>query len=104
MTNRYKRGDWYAICDVCGFKYHASQIRERWDGARVCWKDYEIRQPQDFARVVRDDPTPPWQRPPPADTFVSPGVCTVWGRSAIPGYAVPGCAIPGFTPVLEPPP
>ena len=28
----YKSGDWLAICDSCGRKFKASQLRERWDG------------------------------------------------------------------------
>ena len=37
----YKKGDWLVRCDVCGFRYYASECRERWDGAFVdegCWE------------------------------------------------------------------
>ena len=97
MTNRFKLGDWFAICDVCGFKFHASKLRKRWDGLMVCHEDFEIRQPQDFARVVPDHPTPPWTRPVPADVFVTGG-CTIQGRSCIVDYAVVDCAIVDLVP------
>lgn len=64
-------GDWNAICDVCGFKYKASELRDRWDGLKVCDKDWEPRNAQEFIRVPKDDQSVAWTRPEPADTFVS---------------------------------
>jgi hypothetical protein len=92
MTNRFKLGDWFAICDECGFKFHASKLRKRWDGLMVCPEDFELRHPQDFARVVPDNPTPPWIRPPPADVFVQT-LCSGQARSCVVDYAVVDCAI-----------
>lgn len=65
-----KMGDWNAICDVCGFKFKASELRQRWDGRMVCELDWETRQPQDLIKVPKDDPSVPWTRPRPADEFV----------------------------------
>jgi len=59
----YKKGDWNAICDVCGFKFKASQLRKRWDNMRVCSDDWEERQPQDLLRARPDDQSVPWTRP-----------------------------------------
>lgn len=84
-------GDWNAICDGCGKKFKASQLRRRWDGFMVCEKEWEPRQPQDFVRGVPDNMTPPWTRPAPADIFVSTG------HSAIAGVAIAGLAIAGMT-------
>lgn len=56
-------GDWNAICDLCGFKFKASQLRRRWDGMRVCPEDYEERHPQDFLKGIKDNPSVPWTRP-----------------------------------------
>lgn len=64
-------GDWNAICDVCGFKYKASQLKKRWDGFMVCPEDWEVRHPQDFVRSKPDDQSVPWTRPEPTDTFIS---------------------------------
>lgn len=70
MSNTYYApGDWNVICDRCGFKYKASQLRETWDGLRVCSKDWEPRQPQDYVRGVRDNQAVPWTRPRPGDVF-----------------------------------
>ena len=68
----YKKGDYNAICDVCGFKRKASELRLRWDGYRVCAEDWEPRQPQDFVRSAVADPVPvEWTRPEGPDTFVN---------------------------------
>jgi len=71
-----KPGDWNAICDVCGFKYKASQLKSRWDGLKVCKEDWEPRHPQDFVRGVHDDQTVEWTRPDSDPTFVAPGDVT----------------------------
>jgi len=67
---RYDRGDWSVLCDVCGRKLKASDLRQRWDGLKVCTEDWEPRQPQDFVRGVADYQAPPWTRPEPANNFI----------------------------------
>ncbi len=59
----YKKGDWNAICDVCGFKFKASQLRKRWDGMRVCQADWEPRHPQDSLKGRPDRQSVAWTRP-----------------------------------------
>ena len=66
----YTLDDWNAICDVCGFKFKASQLRKRWDGAMVCKADYEERHPGDFLRARPDNQAVPWTRREQADRFV----------------------------------
>lgn len=61
---------WNAICDVCGFKYKAWQLKERWDGQMVCHLDWETRHPQDLIKIPKDDQSIPWARPEPPDVFV----------------------------------
>jgi hypothetical protein len=59
----YKRGSWNVICDRCGFKYKAEDLRMEWDGLMVCAeKCWEPRQPQDFLRGIADPIAPPWTR------------------------------------------
>jgi len=70
-TSRYDSGDWIADCDVCGRKYKASALSERWDGLMCCDDDWEIRQPQDFVRGVPDTQIAPWLRPEPPDQFIT---------------------------------
>ena len=67
---RYDKGDWIADCDVCGRKYKASILQQRWDGLMCCPDDWEIRQPQDFVRGVPDTQIAPWLRPEPTDRFI----------------------------------
>ena len=63
MRNYYKPGDWNAICDRCGFKFKASQLKEDWQGLRVCAEDFEHRHPMDFLKVYPDKVNVPWTRP-----------------------------------------
>ncbi len=76
MSNSYRAGDYYVICDVCGFKIRASETRRRWDNLRVCTKDWESRHPQDFVRGRRDRQRVPDPRPEPADNFIEVGDIT----------------------------
>lgn len=61
--NSYKSGDWLATCDVCDFVHYASELKHRWDGLRVCEKDWEPRHPLDFIRGITENIAPPWTRP-----------------------------------------
>lgn len=97
----YDKGNWDALCDSCGRKFKASQLRLRWDGLRVCKEDFEIRHPQDFVRAKVDIQATPWTRPESSDTFAY-FACTT--RTSIPGYAQPGCAIPGNILIPDPVP
>lgn len=68
---RYDKGDWIALCDVCGRKYKASNLKKRWDGLMCCDHDWEIRQPQDFVRGIADTQIAPWLRSEPANSFIA---------------------------------
>jgi len=68
---RYDKGNWIAMCDVCGRKYKASALTQRWDGLMCCQDDWEIRQPQDFVRGVLDTQIAPWLRSEPSDSFIA---------------------------------
>lgn len=59
----YKKGDWKASCDRCGFDYKASELREEWQGLKVCATCYEPRHPQDLLRIPRSERPVPWTRP-----------------------------------------
>lgn len=69
--SRYDKGDWIALCDVCGRKYKASVLKKRWDGLMCCDDDWEIRQPQDFVRGVADTQIAPWLRDEPSNSFIN---------------------------------
>lgn len=59
----YVQGDWNGCCDECGLGFKFSQLSKRWDNAWVCRQCWEPRQPQDFLRSVKDDPSVPVARP-----------------------------------------
>lgn len=65
-------GDWNAVCDRCGRRFKASQMRKTWQGYYVCERDWEPRHPQDFVRARQEHIVPPWVRPP-IEPFVYPG-------------------------------
>jgi hypothetical protein len=72
-SDYWKPNDYNALCDVCGWKFKASELKRRWDGLMCCSEDWEPRQPQDFVRGVRDQKKLPFTRPEATDTFVEPG-------------------------------
>jgi hypothetical protein len=101
-TSRYDKGDWIADCDVCGRKYKASLLTERWDGLMCCEDDWEIRQPQDFVRGVADTQIAPWLRPEPQDKFII--FCTIYTNNGYAGVCVAGCATAGKNGPITPQP
>lgn len=50
----YRPGDYYLLCEVCGFKKRRSECLKRWDGAMVCREDYEERHPLDLIQTRAD--------------------------------------------------
>ncbi len=71
MKSYFKHGSWNVICDVCGFEYKAEDTKLRWDGMRVCSKDWEARHPQDLIRIPKENPSVPWTRVSPTDVFIT---------------------------------
>jgi hypothetical protein len=61
-TRATKSYEYNAICDICGFKYKASELKKRWDGYMVCDKDWETRNILDFYRTANDTHTLPFTR------------------------------------------
>lgn len=68
----YIPGDFWRICDRCGFKKRANQTFRTWDGLYVCSEDFESRHPQDFVRGRKDNQIVPNPRPEPIDNLVGP--------------------------------
>lgn len=79
----YVAGDFWRICDVCGFKTRSSKTAKRWDGLIVCFADFEERHPQDFVRGRADRQNVPDPRPEPADSIS--GRTTITTAAALPG-------------------
>lgn len=95
----WRSGSWNTICDVCGFKFKAEHLKQRWDGLIVCPEDFEVRHPQELIRPIQDQAKLPWTRPEATDVFINPSGlapgCTIIGSQAVPGLAIPGCFVPG---------
>ena len=93
-ANYLKLGTYNALCQFCGFKYKADQLRKRWDGLWVCNDDYETRHPQDLIRVPRESGPIPWSSPEPADVFLDGdgGTCTFEGSLALADQGTSDCA------------
>ena len=63
MQTYHKKGSWNAICDVCGFEFKSHELKQRWDGMRVCKEDWEARHPSDFQRSKAPKAPIPWASP-----------------------------------------
>ncbi len=64
-------GTWNVICDVCGFRYKANEIKHRWDGLVVCPQDWEERHPMDLFQAREEKTGVPFTRPEPVDQFTT---------------------------------
>jgi hypothetical protein len=93
--SKYRVGTWSVICDVCGFRFQNTEVKKRWDGLIVCNKDFETKHPQLTIRVPKEDTSVPFVREP-NDVFIE--VCTIEGKTSIPGFAVAGCWTAGYLP------
>ena len=69
-TRYYKRHDFNAECDLCGFVYKGSELRLQYDGLEVCRKCFVRRHPQEYLRGVPEIQPLPWIRPPSPDRFI----------------------------------
>lgn len=70
MSTYYKKGDWNAICALCGTKYKASELF--WNSQIqdwVCKWDLEARHPQERLRAVKEDQSVAWTRPDPPEIY-----------------------------------
>ena len=88
----WKKGDYNAICDECGFKFKASELKERYDGMRVCSDDWEPRHPSEKTIPVRGPNKLPWTRPEATDTFINEAICTPITRQGVADYGTADCA------------
>ncbi len=70
MKTGFVLGDSKAVCDVCGFHMHQSDLRKRWDGAMVCDADWESRHPQDLIKARAERNNVKDARPEPEHRFL----------------------------------
>ena len=67
----YIPGTFYRICDRTGFKVRSFETKKEWNNSIVRERSWEIRQPQDFVRGVKDNQTVQEARPRQVNVFVS---------------------------------
>ena len=95
--NHLELGNWNALCDVCGMKFKATELRKDWRGLMVCSNDFELRHPQDFLRVRGDDPAVPWTRPD-SELYTGPA-CFLWDQSSYADLGTTDCMQVDYTPL-----
>ena len=84
MSKTYwESGQWNAICDSCGHKFKAKDLKKRWDGLMVCSQDWETRHPQELIRPIKDMNKLPWTRPRGTDIFVTVGTVSFQGCTGL---------------------
>jgi len=60
----YEPGNYWVICDRCGFKRRIKEAKSTWDNLLVCYPEcWEPRHPQDFVRGKADRQSVPIARP-----------------------------------------
>ena len=69
----YKAGDYFVICDRCGFKRYASECKKEWNGSFVCADTcYEEKHPHSIPpKPLHEKQKVPIHRPEQADTFIT---------------------------------
>ena len=71
----YKRGDYYAVCDRCGFRYYGSELKKEWNGLWTCPSCWEPKHPQ-FSppKPLNEKQKVTPHRPEPEDTFITTAI------------------------------
>lgn len=72
----YESGNYWMVCDRCGFDYRRSNMKEEWNNLWVCKECWEPRHPQDKLRSKKDKQSVQDARPPKTPVFLSAGDVT----------------------------
>lgn len=92
IKDYWDEGNWNALCDSCGMKFKANELRERYDGMMVCPEDWEPRHPSERPLSIRSPRALPWTRPEAPDTFIVEGsFCTPDGFNGTTDHGSSGC-------------
>ena len=87
----YAEGQWNVRCQECSVKCKSNEVRKRWDGLLVCWRCFEVRNPQDYVRGVRDDQSIPFSTSDPP--FVFDGIISPPGFRVLNSYIFGGLTL-----------
>lgn len=91
-------GDWNAMCDQCGRRFKASELKKNWKGLLLCADDWEPRHMSDFLRQPREEIGLPYART--DDKPETPAVsiqCAAPARLSVVGLGSTGCMVVGLT-------
>ena len=86
------------LCDRCAFEYKLSELREEWNGAKVCPDCYEPKHPQLEPLTATADPEALYRPRPNNDQEEGEGfVVVVQSNILIPDYLNPSTLPTNFT-------
>jgi len=91
MQNHLRLGSWNLICDICGQKKKAEDIKRRWDNYLVCNDDWERQHPSDLLRVPKEKGFVPYSFREPPDSLLPP-ICSVEGCYPLADLGTADCA------------
>jgi len=97
MRNSYAPGNWVALCDVCGFKFKALDLKRDWRGLMVCKDDYELRHESDFLRVQKEKISVEFSRPYPVEDIFTGYTCSIIEIQPLADIATADCARVGLS-------
>jgi hypothetical protein len=88
----FRYGDNWAECQRCGFDVYASDLKEDGykKGLMVCPLCYDPPHPQDYVRVVKDDPSPIWASGENSDSTAAEGSTDVYFAAGTMGLEITG--------------
>lgn len=82
----YRPGDYWMICDICGFKRRRSKMKQNWKKQWVCADTcWEPRHPQDFVKGRKEKIAVTHARPEPTDDYQYTASETTLGANASKG-------------------
>lgn len=82
-------GSWAYVCQSCGFEFPSEDIKLRWDGLRVCKKDWEPKHPQLLIKIREETAVPAFVNSPGTAIFAT--YCDINGNSAFADMGTADC-------------
>jgi len=68
----YIPGDYFLICDICGFRFRRSQCRMQWNNLLACNECFDEKHPQhEPPKPLGEKQSVPIHRPEQEDVFIT---------------------------------
>lgn len=93
----FRMGSFYRVDDRSGFPQRAEDTKQEWNSLIVDKSLWEIRQPQDFVKGVKDDQSVPLPRPLPPNIFDGPIYTQLESNAGIGATVLVVESVAGFT-------